>query len=48
MVEVWGCAPACPPDPQALTTSPQAPGSPEDPQSPLLISLPNLPQGGKR
>uniref|UniRef100_A0A8C6DFR9 SZT2 subunit of KICSTOR complex n=1 Tax=Moschus moschiferus TaxID=68415 RepID=A0A8C6DFR9_MOSMO len=33
---------------EALTTSPQVPGSPEDSQSPVLISLPNLPQGGSQ
>lgn len=33
---------------QALTVSPQAPGSPEDSEGPSLISLPSLPQGGKK
>lgn len=34
--------------PQALTASPQGPGSPEDSEGPSLITLPSLPQGGKR
>ncbi|KAB1268744.1 KICSTOR complex protein SZT2 [Camelus dromedarius] len=33
---------------EALTASPQAPGSPEDAEGPLLISLPSLPQGGSQ
>ncbi|XP_008263627.3 KICSTOR complex protein SZT2 isoform X3 [Oryctolagus cuniculus] len=31
---------------QALTASPQAPGSPDDPEGTPLMSLPSLPQGG--
>ncbi|MBV97215.1 Protein SZT2, partial [Eschrichtius robustus] len=33
---------------EALTASPQAPGSPEDSEGPLLISLPSLPQRGSQ
>ncbi|XP_066232164.1 KICSTOR complex protein SZT2 isoform X4 [Saccopteryx leptura] len=35
-------------DGEALTASPQAPGSPEDSEGPSLISLPSLPQGGNQ
>ncbi|XP_019606635.2 KICSTOR complex protein SZT2 isoform X2 [Rhinolophus sinicus] len=33
---------------EALTASPQAPGSPEDSEGPSLISLPSLPPGGSQ
>lgn len=48
VVGVWGLYSLLTSSPQALAASPQAPGSPEDSEGPSLISLPSLPQGGKR
>lgn len=48
VVDVWGLYSVVTSSLQALTASPQAPGSPEDSEGPSLISLPSLPPRGKR
>lgn len=47
VVAMWGLDSVLTSSPQALTAN-QAPGSPEDSEVPSLISLPSLPQGGKK